>query len=106
MYVVLILIHSIATLIIGPTMTASSQLLRTLAMASASVAICLIFLKVGFAVVAVLSMVLMKCASLKSIILKLMLTILRSLASVLLCETSKLLVTTFAIKRSAALTLT
>ena len=87
-------------------MTTSSKLLRTLAMALASVAICLISLKVGFEVVAVLSMVLLKCASLKSIILKLTLTILRSLASVSLCETSKFLVTTLTIKRSGALTLT
>ena len=98
MYVILILIHSVVTLIIGPNTTASSKLLRTLAMASASVAIYLISLEVGFVVIAVLSMVLLKCTSLKSITLKLILTILRSL-------TSKLSVTTLTIKRSAALTL-
>ena len=49
-------------------------------MASASVAICLISLKVGFVIVAILSMVLLKCASLKLIVLKLTLIILRSLA--------------------------
>ena len=87
-------------------MTASSKLLRTPATASASVVICLISLKVGFAIVAVLSMVLLKCTSLKSIVLKLMLTILRSLASVPLCETSKLLVPALTIKGSVASTLT
>ena len=86
-------------------MSASSKLLGTPATSLASVAICLISLKVGFVVVAVLSMVLLKCASLKLIILKLMLTILRSLASVSLCETSKLSVTTLTIKGSAASTL-
>ena len=65
MHVVLILIRSIATLIIGPTMTTSSKLLRTLATASTSVAICLISLKIGFAAGAVLSTVLLKCTSLK-----------------------------------------
>ena len=87
-------------------MTASSKFLRTPAMASASVAICLISLKIGFAASAVLSMVLLKCASLKSIILKLALIILRSLAFVSLCETSKLSVTALTIKRSVALILT
>ena len=100
------LIQSIATLIIGPTTTTSSKLLRTLAKALTSVAICLISLKIGFAAGAVLSTVLLKCASLKSIILKLTLIILRSLASVSLCETSKLSVTALTIKRSAASILT
>ena len=87
-------------------MTASSKLLRTPATPSAPVVICLISLKVGFAIVAILSMVLLKCASLKSIILKLALSILRSLASVSLCETSKLSVSALTIKGSVASTLT
>ena len=87
-------------------MTASSKLLWTLAMALASVAICLISLKIGFAAGAVLSMVLLKCASLKSIILNLTLIILRSLTSVLLCKTSKLSVTALTIKGPVASTLT
>ena len=87
-------------------MTVSSKLLKTLAMVYASVTICLISLKVGFAIIAVLSTVLLKCTSLKSVILKLTLTILRSLASVSLCETSKLSVPTLTIKGSAASTLT
>ena len=106
MHVILILICSTATLIIGSAMTASSKLLRTPATASTSVAICLISLKVGFAIIAILSTVLLKCASLKSIILELTLTILRSLVSVSLCETSKLSVPTLTIKGSAASTLT
>ena len=106
MCVILILIHSIATLIIGPTTTMSSKLLKTPATALASVAICLISLKIGFAAGAILSTVLLKCTSLKSIILKLMLIILRSLASVSLCETSKLLVTALTIQRSVAMILT
>ena len=87
-------------------MTMSSKLLRTSAMASTSVAICLISLKIGFAAGAVLSTVLLKCASLKSIILKLTLIILRSLVSVSLSETSKLSVTTLTIERSVAMILT
>ena len=105
MCVTLILIHSIATLIIGSAMTVSSELLRTPATASASVAICLISMTVGFVIVAILSTVLFKCASLKLIVLKLMLTILRSLASVSLCETSKLSVPALTIKGSVASTL-
>ena len=84
-------------------MTMSSKLL---AMALASVAICLISLKIGFVAGAILSMVLLKCAFLKLIILKLTLIILRRLATVSLCETSKLLVTALTIKRSAATILT
>ena len=102
MHVILILVCSIAILIVGPTTTTSSKMLRTMATALASVAICLISLKMGFVVIAVLSMVLLRCASLISIILKLTLTILRSLASISLCETSKLSVTTLTSKRSAS----
>ena len=106
MHLILILVHSITTLIVGPTTTTSSKMLRTMAATSASIAICLISLEIGFAVIAVLSMVLLGCASLISPILKLTLTILRYLASVLLCETSKLSVTALTSKRSMALTLT
>ena len=65
-----------------------------------------ISLKIGFAVIAILSTVLLVCASLISIILKLMLTMLRCLASVSLCETSELSVTALTSKRSMASTLT
>ena len=86
-------------------MAASSELLRSLAMASASIAIYLISLEIRFAIIAILCTVLLRCASLIVITLKLALTILRSLASVLLCEPSKLSVTTLTITRSVALTL-
>ena len=55
MCVILILIHSIAILIIGPSTAMSSELLRSMATASASIAICLISLKIGFAIIAILS---------------------------------------------------
>ena len=87
-------------------MTMSSNLLRTLATALSSVVICLISLKIGFAVSAVLSMVLLICTSLKLIVLKLTLIVLRSLASAYLCEASKLSVTALTIERSAATILT
>ena len=106
MCVILILVRAIVTLIIGPTMTASSELLKTPATTLTSVVIWLTSLKVRFVDVAILHMVLLICTSLKSIILKLMLIILRSLASASLCETSKLTVTTLNIKKSAAMTLT
>ena len=106
MHVIMILVIAIATLIIGSAMTVSSKFLKTPAMASASVVICLISLKVGFVIIAILSMVLLKCTSLKLTVLKLTLTLLRSLASVSLCETSKLSVPALTIKRSATSTLT
>ena len=106
MCVILILVRAIVTLIIVLTTTMSSELLRTPAMASTSVVVCLTSLKVGLVAVAILHTVLLKCASLKSIILKLTLIILRSLASASLCETSKLSVTALTIKRSAAMNLT
>ena len=87
-------------------MATSSKLLRIPAMASTSVVIYLTSLKMGFVVVAILSMVLLICTSLKSIVLKLTLIILRSLASVSLCETSKLSITGLTIKRSVATILT
>ena len=106
MCVVLILIHSIVILIVGPTTTESSELLRSMAMASASIHISMIPLEIGFTTVAVLSTILLWCASLITIILKLMLTILRSLASISLYEPLKLSVSTLTIVRSVALTLT
>ena len=87
-------------------MTASSNLLRTPATASSSVAICLIYLKKGFAVGAILITVILRCASLRSIILKLALVILKSFASASLREASELPVTTLTIKRSVASILT
>ena len=101
-----ILIHSIVILIVGPITTTSSKLLRSTTMASASISISMIPLEIGLTTVAVLSMILLWCASLIAIILKLMLTILRSLASISLYEPSKLLVSALTVIRSAALTLT
>ena len=63
MTIVLILVIIIITLVIGPTMTASSYLLRTPAMASSSVGIWFISLKIGFAVATVLIAATLICAS-------------------------------------------
>ena len=97
--------HSIVTLIVGPTMTASSEMLRSTAMASASISVNMIPLKIGLTSIAVLSTILLWCASLIVIILKLMLTILRSLASISLCKPLKLSVSALTIIRSAGSTL-
>ena len=87
-------------------MTVSSVMLRTMAMALASISIALIPMKVGLTSVAILSTILLWCASLIAIILKLMLTILRSLTSISWCKPLKLLISTLAIIRSVASTLT
>ena len=87
-------------------MTASSELLRPTAMALASIHITIIPLEIGFATVAILSTNLLWCASLIVIILKLTLTILRSLASIALYKPSKLSVSALTIIRSVASTLT
>ena len=104
MCIILILIHSSIVLIIGPTMTASSEMLRSTA--TASVCVALIPLKIGLMSIGVLSTILLWCTSLVAIILKLMLTILRSLVSISGCKSSKLSVFALTIIRSAALTLT
>ena len=87
-------------------MTASSELLRSMVMASASIRITMIPLEIGFMTIAILSTILLWCASLIMITLELMLTILRSLASISLYKPSKLLVSTLTIIRSVASTLT
>ena len=106
MCVILILIHSIVILIVGPTMTTSSELLRSMATASASICISMILLEIGLMTIAVLSTILLWCTSLIAIILKLTLTILRSLTSISLYEPSKLSVSAWTIIRSVASTLT
>ena len=106
MCIILILVSAIVTLVIGPTTAVSSDMLRTLAMALSSVVICLISLKIGFVVSAVLSTILLICTSLEPIVLKLVLIVLRSLTFASLCEASKLSITTLTIKRSAATILT
>ena len=102
MCIILILVSAIIALIIGPTMTMSSDVLRTPALALSSVVICLISLKIGFVVSAILSMILLICTLLKSIVLKLVLIVLRSLASASLCEASKLSIAALTIERSVA----
>ena len=87
-------------------MTASSELLRSMATASASICITMIPLEIGFTAIAILCTILLWCASLIVIVLKLTLTILRSLASISLCELLKLLVSALTIIGSAASTLT
>ena len=91
---------------IGPTAAASSKMLRSSAPALASISIHLVPLKIWLTCATILCMILLWCASLIAIILKLTLTILRSLASVLWYKPSKLSVSTLTIRRSAASTLT
>ena len=105
MSIVLILVIVIIQ-VIGPTTTASSCLLRTQAMASTSVGSRLISLEIGFVVATVLIMATLICASLKPVVLKLALIVLKSFASASLCKASELSATTLTIKRSVASILT
>ena len=105
MCIILILICSSVVLEIGPTTAASSKMLRSSALASASISIHLITLKIGLTCTTVLHMILLWCTSLIAIILKLMLTILRSFTSILWCKPSKLSVSPLTIISSAASTL-
>ena len=102
MCVILILICSSVVLDIGPTVAVSSKMLRSLA----SISIHLVPLKIWLTCATILCMILLQCASLIAIILKLPLTIFRSLASISWCKPSKLSVPTLTIIRSAASTLT
>ena len=106
MCVILILICSSIVLEIGPIATASSKMLRSLALISASISIHLVPLKIWLTCTTILCTILLQCTSLIVIILKLTLTILRSLASVSWCKPSKLSVSALTIIRSAASTLT
>ena len=106
MCVVLILISASVILEVLPATGASSELLRTLTPASASVCIQLVPLEIRLMCAAILCMILLRCASLISVILKLMLTILRSLSSISWYKSSKLSVSALTIIRSAASTLT
>ena len=85
-------------------MTASSEMLRAMATASASISVALIPLNIGLTGVAILSTILLWCTSLIAIILKLMLTILGSLTSILWCKPLKLMVSALTIIRSVAST--
>ena len=106
MCVILILICSHIVLEVQSAVATSSKLLRSSAPASASISIHLVPLKVWLTYATILCTILLRCASLIAIILKLMLTILRYLTSVLWYKPSKLSVSTLTIIRSAASTLT
>ena len=105
MCVILILIGASVILEIVPTTGASSKLLRTPAPASASVCIYLVPLEIRFTCATILCTILLWCASLIVVILKLTLTILRSLSSISWYKSSKWSVSALIIIRSAALTL-
>ena len=103
MCVVLILIGASIILKILPATGSSSEMLRTPTPASAC--IYLVPLKVWFTCTTILCMILLWCASLIVVILKLTLTILRSLSSISWYKSSKLSVSALTIIRSAASTL-
>ena len=105
MCVVLILIGASVILEILPATGSSSEMLRTPALASASVCVYLVPLKIWFTCATILCTILLRCASLIVVILKLTLTILRSLSSISWYKSSKWSVSTLTIIRSAASTL-
>ena len=105
MCVILILIGASVILEIVPATGTSSKLLRTPAPASASVCIYLIPLEIQFKCATILCTILLHCTSVIAVILKLTLTILRSLSSISWYKSSKWSVSTLTIIRSAALTL-
>ena len=106
MWIILILICASVILEVLPAVAASFELLRTLTPASASVCIQLVPLKIRLMCTTILCTILLRCASLIAVILKLTLTILKSLSSILWYKSSKLSVSTLTIIRSAASTLT
>ena len=103
--VILILIGTSIILEIVPATGASSKLLRTPALASASVYVYLVPLEIWFTCATILCKILLRCASVIAVILRLTLTILRSLSSVSWYKSSKWSVSTLTIIRSAASTL-
>ena len=100
MCVVVILISASIILEILSAMGASSELLRNPTLASALVCIYLVPLKVRFTCATILCTILLQCTSLIAVILKLMLTILRSLSSISWYKSSKLSVSALTIIRS------
>ena len=102
--VILILISTSVVLEILPAMGASSKLLRAPASALASVCIYLVPLEIRFTCATILCTILLQCTSLIAVVLKLMLTVLRSLSSILWYKSSKWSVSALTIIRSAALT--
>ena len=105
MCVVLILISASIILEILPATGTFSELLRTPTPALASVCIYLVPLKIQFLCATILCTILLWCASLIAVILKLTSTILRSLSSISWYKSSKLSVSTLTIIRSMASTL-
>ena len=103
MCVVLILIGASIILEILPAAGSSSEMLRTPTPALACVY--MVPLKVRFMCATILCMILLRCTSLIAVILKLTLTILRSLSSLSWYKSSKWSVSTLTIIRSAASTL-
>ena len=87
MCVILILIGASVILEILPVTSASSKLLQT--PAPASVCVYLVPLEIQFTCATILCTILLRCASLIAVILKLTLTILRSLSSILWYKSSK-----------------
>ena len=103
--VILILICASVILEIVPATGTSSKLLRTPTLALASVCVYLVLLEIQFMCTTILCTILLRCASVIAVILKLMLTILRSLSSISWYKSSKWSVSALTIIRSAALTL-
>ena len=101
--VVLILISASIILEVLPATGVSSELLRT--PTPASVCIYLVPLEIRLTCATILCTILLQCTSLIAVILKLTLTILRSLSSISWYKSSKLSVSTLTIIRSAASTL-
>ena len=101
--VILILISASIVLEVLPAMGTSSKLLRTPALAS--VCVYLVPLEIRFTCATILCKILLQCASLIAEILKLTLTILRSLSSISWYKSSKWSVSALTIIRSAASTL-
>ena len=104
--VILVLISASIILETLPATGMSSELLRTPTLASASVCIQLVPLEIWLMCATILCTVLLRCTSLIAVILKLTLTILRSLSSISWYKSFKLSVTALTIIRSAASTLT
>ena len=104
MCVVLILISASIILEVLPATGASSELLRTLTLASECIQ--LVPLETQLMCATILCAILLWCASLIAVILKLTLTILRSLSSISWYKSSKLSVSAPTIIRSVASTLT
>ena len=106
MCVVLILISASILLETLPAVGASSELLRTPTLASALICVELVPLEIRLMCATILCTILLRCASLIMVILKMTLTILRSLSSILWYKSSKLSGSTLTIIRSAVSTLT